>query len=135
MHSSAQTSRQSVFRYQSVREYLNHGPPIYLDYSKIRFNQWADYESAVDELLKDPETAPWLDGPLDRDWDETIIQQQQWLDHDGRSVDALSGRYKIKRMLAHVAGILFWIFHITSALGIVLIYNTSGPEGHSWLIL
>ena len=42
--------------YQSVREYLNHCPPIYMDYSTIRINQGAEYESAVDELLKDPET-------------------------------------------------------------------------------
>ena len=106
-----------------------------MDCSKIRFNQWADYEGAVDELLKDPETAPWLDGPLDQDWSNTIIQQKQWLDHDWRSVDDVSGRYKIKRTLDHMAGTLFWISHITSALGFVLIYNAFGPEGHPLLEL
>ena len=104
-----------------------------MDYSKILSNQWAAYESAVDELLRDPKTAPWLDGPLDQDWSETIIQQQQWLDHNWRSVDDLSRRYKIKRTLDHMAGTLFWISHITSALGFVLIYNASGLVGHPLL--
>lgn len=39
-----------------------------MDHSRIRFNRWDDYENAVDEHLKDPETAPWLDKPLDAGW-------------------------------------------------------------------
>ena len=104
-----------------------------MNYSSISFNHWASYESVVEDLLKDPETAPWLDGPLDQDWSETLLQQKQWLDHDWRRDDDLSWRYRTKRTLDHMAGTMLWISHITSALAFLLIANASGPEGHPWL--
>ena len=44
-------------------------------------------------------------------------------------------QHKMKRTLDHMAGTLFWISHIISALGFVLIYNTSSPKGHPLLEL
>ena len=130
MHLSAWPS---ACRYRSVREYLYFGPTIDTDYSRNRSNHWASYESVVKGLLKDPETVPWLDGPLDQDWTETLLQQKQWLDSDWKSVDNFSWRYRTKRTMENVAGIVLWISHITSALAFVVISNASGPEGHPLL--
>ena len=99
-----------------------------MDHSTTHSNHWASYESVVRDLLEDPETVPWLDGPLDQDWTKTLLQQKQWSDNDCRSVDDLSWRYRIKRTLDHMAGTPLWISHITSALGFVLIANAPGPE-------
>lgn len=106
-----------------------------MDYSTTRSNRWASYESVVRNVLEDPETAPWLDGPLDQDWAKTLLQQKQWSNHDWRSAKDLSWRYRSKRTLDHMAGTLLWISHITSALGFVLISNASGPEGAPFLKL
>ena len=125
MKSLMESPRPSSRQYDSVRQYLHHGPPIYLTYPESTDPRWPGYERAVQKILDDPATAPWLDGPLDPDWTETSHRQLDWR---GR-VEAVHGLWG-SRMEWNLdnwvkgSGILFWIFHITAALGFGLIANT-----------
>lgn len=102
-----------------------------MHYSEARGNRWAEYESAVKDLLEDPKTAPWLDGPLDQDWSESLYEE---LGDQDRTI--AKGRTRVSRpmrRLDHVAmtgAIIFWMSHITAALAFVLITNASGRKIH-----
>ena len=120
---------QRACRYQSVREFLYHGPPTYMDFAEILDDRWRSYESAVDKILQDPGTFPWLDGPLDPRWSESV-EKQLWLERGWERVDHASWIFKARGKLNRMAKgglILFWISHITAALGFVLIANASNP--------
>lgn len=83
-------SSTECWRLPNVREYLHRGPPIYMDHTEIGNHRWARYEKAAEDILNDPETRPWLDGPLDQDWTDKLLQQKDWREHDQRRVDNLS---------------------------------------------
>lgn len=128
MRSLAQTPLPSVRGYHNTREYLYRGPPIYMNYSEIRDHLWAQYEKAVDNILKDPEAGDWLDRPLDQNWNNALLREQcRWENNAGRH-GAPTRRHRLQRFLDQTAiscGILFWILHITSALGFILVDNAS----------
>ena len=117
-----------IRRYQSIREYLRHGPPIYLDYSEIRTNRWVEYERAVKDLLQNPKTSSWLDGPLDHNWSKSLYQQSDEQGLKAALTTSTSRAIRRRDRIAIGGGILFWISHVTAALGFVLIANTSGPD-------
>ena len=131
MHSWKHSPKLSLRQYQSVRDYLRKGPPIYMSDSEREYKQWAGYKNAVKDLLNDPKTASWLDGPFDLDWSES--QFHQLCERDRKEGYYATWKSKVKRRLVHtavVASIFFWISHITSALGFLLLTNTSGYNGH-----
>lgn len=67
MRSLRESPKPGVRRYQSIRDYLWHGPSIHLNYSEARDPHWTGYGKVVKRILEHPETAPWLDSPLDQD--------------------------------------------------------------------
>ncbi len=127
MMSLTQTPMPSARRYRNVREYLVQGPPIHMDHSEVRGTRWAEYESVVKNLLMEPEIAPWLDGPVDQDWSGRPYQEKKevkidttWISRQVRRCDNIT-----------MGGcVLFWITHVTAALGFVLTSNTSEHQGH-----
>lgn len=131
MQSLTQGPKPRNRRYQSVREYLSHGPPIHMDYSEFRRNDWAAYERDVEHLLEDPETAAWLDGPLGQAWSRILHQQAGTQDHKS-AYSTTCGSRAARRLdsMAMCGGILFWVSNITAALAFVLITNTPGSNRH-----
>ncbi|KAL8794046.1 MAG: hypothetical protein Q9195_003346 [Heterodermia aff. obscurata] len=125
MKSLTDRPKPSSRQYHSVRRYLQHGPPIHLTETEATDPRWLRYEEAVQKILDDPATAPWLDGPLDPDWTATSHRQLDWY---GRvEADHRSWERRMEWKLDDWAiggGILFWISHITAALGFALIANT-----------
>ena len=113
IQSLKQSLRPSAFRYQTVRDFLYYGPPIYMHYSEFQGDRWRGYQSAVDELLRDPGSSDWLDGYMEPEWTESV-EKHGWRGRD-------------QRKIYHTLSIFFWISHITSALGFLLIANTSEP--------
>ena len=104
--------------------------------SEIRDKQWARYKTAVKDLLNDPKTAPWLDGPFDLDWSER--RHYQLFERDRREGDGTTWKSKVKRRLVHtveVGSVLFWISHCTSALGFLLLTDPSVHNGHTMVEL
>ena len=98
---------------------------IHLTHAEATDPRWLGYYNVVQEILCDPATAPWLDGPLDPNWTETSDQQLDWCrraeaDHvpRGRRMKWKTGNWVIG------GGILFRLSHITAALGFALIANT-----------
>ena len=131
MKSLKHNLKPSFCQYRSIRDYLRHGPPIYMSDSEIRNTQWASYKTAVKDLLNDPKTAPWLDGPFNLDWGEDRCYQL--CERDQKDGDGTTWISRLKRKFVHtvvVGSVLFWISHITSALGFLLLTNTSGDDGH-----
>ena len=130
MNSWKTSPKPSLSWYQSVEDYLRKGPPIYMSDSEGRDQQWTGYKDAVKDILDDPKNAPWLKGPIDLDWSESRYHQLCERDLKGDGTTWIS---KVNRKFAHmvvVGGILFWISHITSALGFLLLTNTSGHTSH-----
>ena len=125
MKSLTKRPKPSSWQDRSVRQYLEHGPPIHLPYPESTDPRWPEYEKAVQKILDDPATAPWLDGPLDLDWTEISHRQLNWR---GRvEADHTFWGSRLGSKLDNWAiggGILFWISHITAALGFALIANT-----------
>lgn len=125
----------SVGRYQNIRDYLWNGPPVHFNYTESKSPRWDRYEKAVKETLGDPDAASWLDGPLQSDWlklsesqshkktGECAIGLTSWYSRYGKRVDDL----------VMGLGILFWILHITAALGHVVIPILSESNG-DWII-
>lgn len=96
-----------------------------MNYYEIQDSRWSDYEAVVKKILQDPETARWLDGPLNPDWDKSP-QEQLRGEHGEQGADDTdtTSLFKAKRKLhGLVPGIilLFWILHITAALAYPLI--------------
>ncbi|KAL8723289.1 MAG: hypothetical protein Q9181_007319 [Wetmoreana brouardii] len=120
-------------RYESVKDYLLRGPPVPPDYFDTRNNRWRGYERAVKDLLKEPETAHWLNGPMFGDRNENHAQRWHGRNRNlkrANNTQWVSGARKGLEYIAKGGGILFWISHITAALSFVLITNNSGPKGH-----
>ena len=123
--------KPSLRRYQSVSDYLRHGPIIYMSDSERRDKHWAGYMDVVKDLLNDPRTAPWLNGPFDLDWSKSRYHRLRKRDgKDGNETKWISNVKRILDNVVVVGIILFWISHITSALGFLLLTNTSGHSGH-----
>lgn len=117
---------------QSIREYLDHGPPVFMNYFEIQDSRWASYESMVEKLLRDPETAYWLDGPLDPEWCESAEEQLRHKS-DRKSPEKTTWLFKMKRKFYRMAVgclLLFWISHITAALAFALIARTSTSKNN-----
>ena len=101
-----------------------------MSYTEETDPQWVRYGNAVKEILEDPNTAPWLDGPLDPGWTTTYFPRKK--KGQGTSLEELSSRIlTTPRSLAQAVGILIWISHITAALGYVMMANTSGSNNYS----
>ena len=96
--------------------------------SEIRDKRWTRYKTAVKDLLNDPKTVLWLDGPFDLDWSES--RYSRLCERDRIERDGTTWISKLKRKLVHTVGVLFWISHATSALGFLFLTNTSGKNGH-----
>lgn len=127
MESLKRTPRPSAYRYESVRDFLEHGPPVYMHYSEIQDHRWRRYQNAVGEILRDPRTSVWLDGYMDPDLPERK-GRQWWYKCDRGRVHHTLSISKVKDSVMQMATgalVLFWISHITSALGFLLIANTS----------
>lgn len=103
-----------------------------MDYSEIRDSRWTRYESTVENFLREPETARWLDGPLNPDWGENS-EEHLWYNRDRKRADDTTWLLKAKRKFNPMAVgvLLFWISHITAALAAALIAHTSTPKGIS----
>lgn len=99
-----------------------------MNHFEIQDSRWARYERVVKDPLMNPDTAPWLDGSLDRYWTEDLKQKRR--PERGRRRIDLYWRDTLKRVVNQSGGILFWILHITSALGFVLIANAPEPGSH-----
>ncbi|KAL8927109.1 MAG: hypothetical protein Q9172_001531 [Xanthocarpia lactea] len=125
--------KPSTHPYRNIKDYLLHGPPIAGDHSETIDDGWTRYERAVKDLLKDPKSAHWLNGPMFGDWNDS--QRQQWHSRyrdrkRAESTQWTSRARKGLKFLARGGEILFWISHITAALSYVLVTNSSGPKGH-----
>ena len=134
MSSLAQTPPPSVGNFQSIREYLYQGPPIYMDHSEIPSRRWDQYEMTVDRIFKAPDAGHWLDGPLDQGWNKTLPRRRCQWDKGACRHEGPTWQDKLKRVLEQSAtslGIFFWILHITSALGFVIVGNASVSDDHS----
>ena len=125
MQSLTESPKPSSWQYQSVRQFLRHGPLIHLTHREATNPQYLRYENAVREILCEPATAPWLDGPLDPNCTETSHPQLYWC---GRvEADHISLGRRMKWIIDNwaISGeMIFWISHITAALGFALIANT-----------
>ena len=120
----------NLCRYQSVGDYLGHGSPISMSDSEIRCKKWSRYKNAMKDLLTDPKTAPWLGGPIDLDWSDS--RYYRLCERDRKEGDGATCVSDLKRrfVLTVVVGIvLFWIPHIISALGFLILKSTSGYNG------
>ncbi|KAL9027726.1 MAG: hypothetical protein Q9196_003792, partial [Gyalolechia fulgens] len=119
--------------YRNINDYLFHGPPIPLGYSETIDDRWTRYKRAVKDLLKDPKSAHWLNGPMFgvgngshrnqwhiRDRDRKRAEQTQWTSRARMGLE----------LIVWGGEIFFWILHITAALSYVLVTNSSGPRGH-----
>ncbi|KAL8900816.1 MAG: hypothetical protein Q9207_005507 [Kuettlingeria erythrocarpa] len=133
MRSLAETPWPNGCRHKSVREYLYHGPPIYLNHHEIRDHRWIEYEKAVDNILKSPEAGHWLDSPLDQGWSHGLPRKDFRGENNAMRHNHPTWRYRWERVLEQTAitgGILFWILHITSALGFILVDNACGSDDY-----
>ena len=123
MGSLAQNPPPSVGRYQSIREYLYHGPPIYMNHFEVPHQRWAQYEEAVNHILQDHNASHWLDAPLERVWTKALLRRRSRWEHDTNGDDGPTGQYEVQNVLdqtATIGAIFFWILHVTSALGFIL---------------
>ena len=121
MKSLTQSPRPSSRQYDSFIKYIQHGPPIHLTQEEVTDPRWPEYEKAVQKILDDPATAPWLDGPLDPGWTEAPDQR---LNLSGRADgDRIPWGERMKSILS-IGAILFWISHVTTALAFFLIAIT-----------
>ncbi len=59
-----------------------HGPSILLDYSEARDSHWTGYVKVAKEILDHPDTALWLDGPLDQDRTQATDKYLSWYGED-----------------------------------------------------
>ena len=126
MTSLRQFRKPSPSEYQSVREFLYHGKPIYFNHSEINDDRWSSYEREVEKILRDPGISSWLDEPLDPSWVES--REENWRESLRKRIDDTSWIFKVKRRLTRMTTfgpVLFWISHITAALSFLLIANTS----------
>lgn len=112
-------------RYPSLRVFLQHGPHVQVDDSDLICPRprWENYMSKVADFLSDPMNAPCLDGPFDYFWRKVLYQvPTPPIDRDKRF--NAKQPYMWKRMARKVTVavlILYWITHITAALGLLLI--------------
>lgn len=129
MWSLSQTALSNINGYRCIREYLYQGPPIYMNHAEIGDPRWARYEKEVDIILKDSGAGQWLDSPLG-----LLLQIPGLRDNDERRQDGPYGPYGESWLQTAwdqtviSGGILFWILHITSALGFILIENASNSD-------
>lgn len=133
MRSLAVTPWPNGCRYQSVREYVYQGPPIYLNHPEIQDPRWVAYEKAVDKILRSSEADHWLDGPLSRSWSNGQPRKECRWEKNAKRDDDPAWRYRWQRILHQTAitgGIMFWILHITSALGFILVDNASRSDDY-----
>ena len=96
-----------------------------LQYSENINSQWRRYSETVKEILEDPETACWLDGPLNPAWFRPF---------DGRlgNYRKTSAAYKRRRSnfrkilekLANYVRFMTWILHVTAALAYPMLAST-----------
>ncbi|CAL8580652.1 hypothetical protein XPA_006372 [Xanthoria parietina] len=126
MGSLAQTPPPRAGHYQSIREYLYHGPPIYMNHFEVPRRRWAQYEEAVRQILKDNNASHWLDAPLERGWTKTLLRGRSRWEHDTSEHDGPSGHLQ----LATIGAIFFWILHVTSALGFILADHASASDDY-----
>jgi len=133
-----QDSKTGKNNYESIRDWLDYGPSMEMDRSDLAtldkhewMRGWAGYESAVNDILKDPKTTSWLDGLIEDVLGRILYRQL--VEPNRKEAENTSWTYEAKKRLRHVAiggGILFWILHTTAALAFVLIANTFGYNGH-----
>lgn len=96
-----------------------------MDHIEIGDHRWVQYERDVDKILKDPKAGQWLDSPLN-----ALLQN-----NDARRQDDPYRQSWLQRVWDQTAisgGILFWILHITSALGSILIDQASTHDDDSF---
>ena len=130
----SRASSPGAHQYQSIREYLCHGPPIFMNYDEVQQSWWPNYERMVDKILQDPETAQWLDCALNSDWGKSAGEQLRHERCGKGADDETTWLFKAKKKLHRlVPGIvlLFWILHITAALAFPLIVHNSTLNGSS----
>ena len=123
MRSLEQTPPPSDGHYQSIREYLYRGPPIYMNHSEVSHGSWAQYEEAVKDILDGDHASHWLDVPLERGWAKALLRGRSRWEHDTSEHDGPTGHYGLQSVLdqtATIGAIFFWILHVTSALGFIL---------------
>lgn len=122
-------------RYLSVGRFLEQGPDIHMDHSELQDNSWLNYELAVKEFLRD-RSSTFLNKPLDRLWMEEPYQDADTSRESWTAVSVgLKNRINLLigvsmgLMMQCCLHVLFWVGHITAALGFVLVANTSGSGG------
>lgn len=131
MRSLEQTPPPRDGHYRSIRKYLYHGPPIYMNHSEVSHRHWAEYEEAVSPILKDDHASDWLDAPLERGWTKALLRRRSLWEHDTSEHDGPTGHYGLQSVLdqtATIGAIFFWILHVTSALGFILADHGSGSD-------
>ena len=124
--------KPSIRPYRNIRDYLLHGPSIPGDYSETIDDRWKRYERAVGDLLKDPQSAHWLNGPMFGDRNESQRRRRHGRNRDLKRAEHTQWTSRARKgleFLARGGEILFWIMHITTALSFVLVTNSSGPKG------
>ncbi|KAL8731172.1 MAG: hypothetical protein Q9166_003579 [cf. Caloplaca sp. 2 TL-2023] len=115
--------------YRNVKQYLERGHYIYMDYtdtqSDFRQRSWKEYENAVKDFLQGPTGAAFLERPLDQDLMEAPRRRKQ----KNRACTSVVKNI-IDLLVGATMGIVFWITHITAALGFVLLANlaSSGSD-------
>ncbi|KAL8776884.1 MAG: hypothetical protein Q9213_008093 [Squamulea squamosa] len=99
-----------------------------MDRSELKQNSWLEYEAAVRKFLDAPENTGFLNKQLDQCWMEDSHKEAVNGFRQMCTTISCQVRNKIDLSLGLGIGILFWVTHITAALGFVLIANTSGSE-------
>lgn len=129
------TTPNARHHYITVGEFLEHGPDIYMDHSEVQNSIWSNYELEVEEFLRDKGTT-FLNRPLDRHWMEKPYQEANDSLYSWTTI-SVGFKNKVDLLISLSLGlmiglsmeILFWIGHITAALGFVLAANTPGSDG------
>ncbi|KAL8662979.1 MAG: hypothetical protein Q9168_008170, partial [Polycauliona sp. 1 TL-2023] len=129
-----QFEKPSLQQYISVRQFLEEGPDIHMGHPTISDNFWPSYELAVKELLRDT-GSKFLDRLVNVHWLEAPFKEAENSDQAPKTLgtqfkkswDLLIG-LGVALMMQPCLHVLFWIGHITAALGFVLTANSLGSE-------
>lgn len=104
-----------------------------MNHFEVPHRRWAQYEEAVNHILRDHDASHWLDAPLERGWTKALLRKRSRWEHDTSGHDGPTGQHELQSVLnqtATIGAIFFWILHITSALGFILVDHASASDDY-----
>ena len=109
--------------YESARDWILNGPPIQPDPSDKRNPLWKEYKIVVRRLLNKCIDSDLLDAPIENYWTGYRAKSSRNTDRG-----CMTPLKKMLNTMTPIAAMLFWILHITSALGFFLIASTTSYQ-------